>query len=73
MADRLAAMGGTLAVRSQIGQGTVVTGRVPAASPADTTSTIERWLNAAVCVHEAELKSSGVTSTRIYTCVHPLD
>lgn len=30
MADRLAALGGTLEVRSQPGQGTTVTGRIPA-------------------------------------------
>jgi hypothetical protein len=32
MSDRLAALGGTLAVRSQPGQGTTITGRLPARS-----------------------------------------
>jgi len=42
MADRLAAVGGTLEVRSQGGQGTVVSGRVPARASAGATSEIER-------------------------------
>ena len=31
-----------------------------------------KWLNSAVCVLEAELKSSGVTSARVYQCVDEL-
>ena len=34
MADRLAAVGGELSVRSQPGEGTTVTGRLPLATPA---------------------------------------
>jgi signal transduction histidine kinase len=41
MADRLAAIGGTLVVRSQPGRGTVVSGRVPAGSSARKVSTAE--------------------------------
>lgn len=32
-----------------------------------------RWLNNAVCVLEGELRSDGVTHTRIYSCVAELD
>jgi signal transduction histidine kinase len=34
MADRLAALGGTLAVKSRPGSGTTIEGRIPAALPA---------------------------------------
>jgi hypothetical protein len=60
MADRLAALGGTLDVRSAPGQGTVVAGRIPATA-ATTVSDVEAPSASPPSDHEAirEVRALG--------------